>query len=265
MADALTLNEFESFAHQFAADHLDAYVTALTKRGANPSRKEINDSLWGTIGLSGPEVAVIDSPLLQRLRLVRQLGVVHWIYPGAIHTRFEHTLGVLRQVEYLAGAINNLGVQEGLGSLIDTGKVNLLRLAALLHDVGHAAFSHVSEHAIDSLDALASVPAEFGQVHRAEQRSLSEIFAYLIIQSPSMKRLIETLLNHDSDYISLNTRRSVNVEEIIDKLSRAIVGRSIDDRLPLLHEIISGPFDADKLDYFVRDARNADRGRDAHY
>lgn len=69
--------------------------------------------------------------------------------------------------------------------------------------------------------------------------------------------MIETLLNHDNDYITLNTRRQVNVEEIIEKLSHAIVGRSIDDRLPLLHEIISGPFDADKLDYFVRDARNA--------
>lgn len=257
MADSLTLDEFQSFANQFAADHLDGYIDALAKRGANPGRKEINDSLWGTIGLSGPEVAVIDSPLLQRLRLVRQLGVVHWIYPGAIHTRFEHTLGVLRQVEYLTGAINNLGIQEGLGALVNASKVNLLRLAALLHDIGHAAFSHVSEHAIDTLDALASVPAEFGQKHRAEQRSLSEIFAFLIVRSPSMKRLIETLLNHDNDYITLNTRRQVNVEEIIEKLSHAIVGRSIDDRLPLLHEIISGPFDADKLDYFVRDARNA--------
>lgn len=257
MADPLSLDDFQSFANKFAADHLDDYVAALAERAANPGRKEINDPLWGTIGLSGPEVAMIDSPLLQRLRLVRQLGVVHWIYPGAIHTRFEHTLGVLRQVEYLTGAINNLGIQEGLGLLIDTSKINLLRLAALLHDIGHAAFSHVSEHAIDTLDALSSISAEFGQKHRAEQRSLSEIFAFLIVRSPSMKKLVETLLNHDTDYISLNMKRQVNVDEIIDKLSRAIVGRSIDDRLPLLHEIISGPFDADKLDYFVRDARNA--------
>lgn len=257
MSAPLSLAEFEAFAFEFAADHLNGYVDSLIARGNNPGRKEINDPLWGTIGLSGAEVAVIDSPLLQRLRLIRQLGVVHWIYPGAIHTRFEHTLGVLRQVQYLCAAINTLGLQEGLRDLISPHKVNLLRLAALLHDIGHAAFSHVSEHAIDSLDALSSVPAEFGILHRAEQRSLSEIFAFFVVRSPAMRRLIDTLLHHDSDYIRLNTRHATNIDEIVEKLSRAIVGRSIDDRLPLLHEIISGPFDADKLDYFVRDARNA--------
>jgi len=257
MTQSIALAEFEEFAFQFAADHLDGYVAELRERGRNPTRKEINDPLWGTIGLSGPEVAVIDSPLIQRLRLVRQLGVVHWVYPGAIHTRFEHTLGVLRQVQYLATAIDTLGSQENIRDLIPTSKVNLLRLAALLHDVGHAAFSHVSEHAIDALDALTSIPAEFGQLHRAEQRSLSEIFAYFVVRSPSMKELISTLTDHDSDYIRLSGTRLSNVEQIVDKLSRAIVGKSIDDKMPLLHEIISGPFDADKLDYFVRDAKSA--------
>jgi HD superfamily phosphohydrolase len=255
--ESLTLADFQSFAEEFAAEHLDDYVAALAKRGCNPGRKEINDPLWGTISLSGAEVAVLDSPLLQRLRLIRQLGVVHWIYPGAIHTRFEHTLGVVRQTEYLAAAIDRLGSQHGLRDLIPQSMVNLLRLAALLHDIGHAAFSHVSEHAIDTLDALSSVPAEFGKAHRAEERSLSEIFAYFVVRSSAMKHLIGTLVDHDSDYIQLTGVRAANVDEIVDKLSRAIVGRSIDDRLPLLHEIISGPFDADKLDYFVRDARSA--------
>lgn len=257
MSQPLTLDEFREFSEQFAADHLDAYTRALAERGHPPGRKEINDPQWGTISLSGAEVAVLDSPLLQRLRLIRQLGVVHWVYPGAIHTRFEHTLGVLRQVQYLASAIDSLGAQQGLRDLVPQSKINLLRLAALLHDVGHAAFSHVSEHAIDALEVLSSVPVEFGQVHRAEQRSLSEIFAYFVVRSPAMRHLIEVLLDRDSDYIRLNSQRAANLDDIVEKVSRAIVGRSIDDRLPLLHEIISGPFDADKLDYFVRDARNA--------
>jgi HD-GYP domain-containing protein (c-di-GMP phosphodiesterase class II) len=159
----ITLAEFQRIAEAFAAKHLDDYVIAIKRRGRNPGRKEINDPLWGTIGLTGPEVAVIDSPLLQRLRLIRQLGVAHWVYPGALHTRFEHTLGVLRQVQYLCEAINNLGAQQNMRDLIDPNKVNLLRLAALLHDVGHAAFSHVSEHAIDTLDALTSLPSEFAR------------------------------------------------------------------------------------------------------
>lgn len=257
MDQQYSLADFQSFAENFAADHLDVYTLELARRGYIPGRKEINDPLWGTISLSGAEVAVLDSPLLQRLRLIRQLGVVHWVYPGAIHTRFEHVLGVLRQVQYLSTAIDSLGAEQGLRDLLPPGKVNLLRLAALVHDVGHAAFSHVSEHAIDTLPALASIAAEFGQVHRAEQRSLSEIFAYFVVGSPAMKQLVGVLVDHDSDYIRLNNVRAANIDEIVSKLGRAIVGRSIDDRLPLLHELISGPFDADKLDYFVRDARNA--------
>jgi len=254
---AITLSEFKGVAEEFAAFHLDGYVARLEARAAGPGRKEINDPLWGTIGLQGPEIAVLDSPLLQRLRLIRQLGVVHWVYPGALHTRFEHTLGVLRQVQYLCEAINNLGAQNGLPELINASKINLLRLAALFHDVGHAAFSHVSEHAIDTFDALSSLPAEFAREHKAESRSLSEIFAYFVARSPACRHLVGVLADQDSAYIKLNNNRGANVEEIIEKIGRAIIGRSIDDRLPLLHEIISGPFDADKLDYFVRDARAA--------
>lgn len=257
MLVSVALFEFQKFAEEFAAEHLDQYVIEMKRRGGNPSRKEINDPLWGTISLSGAEVAVLDSPLLQRLRLIRQLGVVHWVYPGAIHTRFEHTLGVVRQVQYLSAAINELGVQEGLQELIPQDKVNLLRLAALLHDIGHAAFSHVSERALEDLQALSSVPIEFEKIHRAENRSLSEIFAYFVAKSPSMREFLKTIIAHDNDYIRLNKAQNANLEEIVESVSRAIIGRSVDDRLPLLHEIISGPFDADKLDYFVRDARNA--------
>lgn len=254
----LRLADFKIFAETFAAEHLDEYIGDLQKRGRNPGRKEINDPLWGTIGITGPEVAIIDSPLVQRLRLIRQLGVVHWVYPGAIHTRFEHTLGVLRQVQYLCGAINVLGMQQGIDrELIDTNKLNLLRMAALLHDVGHAAFSHVSEHAIESLEALSTLSTEFARDSKGESKSLSEIFAYLVVRSPAVNRLLSTILDHQGGYITLSENRASNVEEIINKLSRAVIGRSIDDRLPLLHEIISGPFDADKLDYFVRDAHSA--------
>jgi deoxynucleoside triphosphate triphosphohydrolase SAMHD1 len=114
----INLNDFQIFAETFAEQHISAYAKSLSSNGFNPSRKEINDPLWGTISLSGSEVAILDSPLIQRLRYIRQLGVVHWIYPGAIHTRFEHTLGVLRQVQYLASAINTLGEQQGLRDLI---------------------------------------------------------------------------------------------------------------------------------------------------
>lgn len=257
MSEPHPLETFQSFAERFAAEHLDQYAETLRARGRNPGRKEINDPLWGTIGLSGPEVALIDSPLIQRLRLVRQLGVVHWVYPGAIHTRFEHTLGVLRQVQHLCSAVNNLGIQDGHGEIISQSKVNLLRMAAVLHDIGHAAFSHVSEHALDTMEGLGSISSEFALRHKVEGRSLSEIFAYFVVRSPSMRTLVCVLLDHDTNHIRLEEARDANADAVVHKIGNAIVGRSIDDQIPLLHEIISGPYDADKLDYFVRDSRAA--------
>ena len=186
---------------------------------------------------------------------------MHWIYPGAIHTRFEHTIGVLRQVQHLCGAINTLGSQQGFGELIDRSRINLLRLAALLHDVGHAAFSHVSEHALNVIEGFASVTSEFALVNKGESRSLSEIFAYYCVQSDAMRDLVAALIDHDTNYITLNETRTTNIGQIVEKLGNAIIGRSIDDRIPLLHEIISGPFDADKLDYFVRTPAEPGRRR----
>ncbi len=253
---SFALSDLQLLAEDFAAAHLDDYVAALRISDAGVRRKEVNDALWGTIGLTPLEVAILDSPLLQRLRYIRQLGVVHWVYPGAGHTRFEHTLGVLHQVQRLIQALNALGTQKGHQQLIDPGKVQLLRLCALLHDVGHAAFSHVSEKAFETLRGLGSLSSEFSRVHRIEDRRLSEIFAYLIARSRSMKELLGVLLDKHNG-IQLSSNRLDNLDAVVDGVARAIVGQKIDDRLPLLHEIISGPFDADKLDYYVRDARLA--------
>jgi len=100
------LDDVERLAHEFAQYHLNEYTQAIRDSGRSFARKEVNDALWGTIGLTSIEVALLDSPLLQRLRYVRQLGVIHWIYPGAVRTCFEHTLGVLHQVHHLTSALN---------------------------------------------------------------------------------------------------------------------------------------------------------------
>ena len=101
----------------------------------------IRDPIWNTIRLDPVAVAIIDTAAFQRLRYIRQLGLAHLVYPGATHTRFDHALGVyhlaVRALRILrAGAEVPADVWRG---------ADLIPYAALLHDIGHYAFSHALE------------------------------------------------------------------------------------------------------------------------
>jgi len=103
----------------------------------------IRDPLWDNIQLDDAAVALLDSPPMQRLRYVRQLGHAFLVYPGATHTRFEHALGAY----HLAGqALTNLEQKGELAEIPATDRA-AVRLAALLHDIGHYPFSHGLEEA----------------------------------------------------------------------------------------------------------------------
>src|SRR3977135_2419739 len=102
----------------------------------------VRDPLWQNIALEPAAVAIVDTRAFQRLRYVRQLGHAFLVYPGATHSRFEHALGAY----HLA--------RRALSQLEDAGDVRLdaadrvrLKLAALLHDIGHYPFSHSLEEA----------------------------------------------------------------------------------------------------------------------
>lgn len=93
--------------------------------------KTIRDSVHGNVKLSEAEVAILDTPEMQRLRGIKQLGFAYLVYPGANHTRFEHSIGVM----HLSGMLG-----EKLGEDLEK-----IRIAGLLHDVGHLPFSHLLE------------------------------------------------------------------------------------------------------------------------
>jgi HD superfamily phosphohydrolase len=103
----------------------------------------VRDHLWNNIRLDRRVLALVDSAPFQRLRYVRQLGHAFLVYPGATHTRFEHALGAY----HLAGVALSLLAERGELIHLPADEPPLIRLAALLHDVGHYPFSHALEEA----------------------------------------------------------------------------------------------------------------------
>src|SRR5437667_4810976 len=108
-----------------------------------PSRFEIvRDPLWNNIRLDPEALAVVDTPAVQRFRYIRQLGHAFLVYPGATHSRFEHALGAY----HLARRVLSQLEEAGDARLAPADRVEL-KLAALLHDIGHYPFSHALEEA----------------------------------------------------------------------------------------------------------------------
>ena len=102
----------------------------------------IRDPLWNTIVLDDVARRLIDTPVFQRLRYVRQLGLAHLVYPGATHTRFEHALGAYHLARRTLAVLDE---RHELDGAIAPGERAVVTAAALLHDVGHHPFSHALE------------------------------------------------------------------------------------------------------------------------
>ncbi len=100
---------------------------------------EIKDPVHGYVYITEQEKTVIDTYPMQRLRRLRQLAGSEYVYPGANHTRFEHSLGVM----FLSGQVL---VNPNISRVVSDEEVDMCRISALLHDCGHGPFSHVFEH-----------------------------------------------------------------------------------------------------------------------
>jgi len=106
-------------------------------------KTNIKDCIYGMIQVSNLCKEFINTREFQRLRNIKQLGLVYFVFPSAVHTRFEHSLGVM----HLSGVvIDNLKLH---GTVISTREKELIQLAGLLHDVGHIAFSHLFDYMLE--------------------------------------------------------------------------------------------------------------------
>ena len=106
------------------------------------SRLLIHDNVHGTLEFTSYERKIINSPFLQRLTQIHQLGLASLVYPGGVHNRFSHSLGVSHVSKRILKVLKNkVGLSDNEYDLY----LNTLKLAGLLHDIGHGPFSHVSE------------------------------------------------------------------------------------------------------------------------
>ncbi|MFX1482027.1 MAG: HD domain-containing protein [Promethearchaeota archaeon] len=173
---------------------------------------EVNDPVHGFIGLTDIEAKIINSQPYQRLRRIKQLSGGHFVYPTAEHTRFSHCMGAM----YLAGLSGKrLLSQMGLGD----EKLQEVRIAGLLHDIGHGPFSHVFEEAM------------------LEKRNMNheDVTEWIILKSE-----IGDLLEADG----------VSKKRIAD----LVRGREKTKKDSIIAGIVAGQIDADKMDYLIRDS-----------
>ena len=234
---------------------LEAYAARVRSAESGNSTKIINDPVWRTIRLEPFEVVLLDSPLLQRLRRVRQLGLASYVFPGANYSRFEHSLGALHQAQQMIEAIKrnarSSARQQYVPPLIPLSESDeiLIRTTALTHDVGHGFLSHVSERAIERLRTIdgnqtirqlrQQAKAFFGSVSHP---AVGEILSALCIMLPEWQDVLTCAkVPHWAETQSLSF-----------EVARLICGGR-DPKRPFLSEIISGPLDVDKLDYIPRD------------
>ena len=170
----------------------------------------IKDPLYGYVHITELEKKVIDTRPFQRLHRIKQLVFADYVYPGATHTRFEHSIGVMHLAGLLASSLPEQLSQE---------EVQEVKIAALLHDVGHGPFSHTYEHLLVK---------KLGKTH--------EDLTQWVIKSSELKDVL--------------SEEGLNVERI----AKLAVGKLLDKDKPFLDQIIRSAVDVDKMDFIQRDS-----------
>jgi len=216
---------------------------------------EVRCPLHGSIPFSALERRIIDHPFVQRLRHVSQLGFADLVYPGATHTRFNHALGVM----HVAGRVFDgivAAAPPDFHARFAPAEVarcrRLVRLAGLMHDMGHAPFSHAFEPLLPPRDRLPLPSHWYGEPPGPHDgQAAHEDYSVALIHALSAQAPDLLPPEDGQDIASLIDHRVRPTPQLAGK------GDPAAGIHPMLKQIISGEIDADRMDYLRRDAHFA--------
>lgn len=211
---------------------------------------KVLDNVHGFIGLTQVESEIISLPIFKRLRHLKQLSLANWVFPGAEHTRYIHSLGVMHVIDQMAISLH-----------YDSKERQLVRLAGLLHDLGHYPLSHVGEASYKEN----SIIDQTNYIERAKNSCKSRIdkLAEPTVEIDNLmtvhgdmyhhERITESVIRNNKQICELINKYCEFVK--IDQICAIITGNveyddSISDKVQLLHSEL----DADRIDYIMRDA-----------
>lgn len=203
---------------------------------------EVRDPVHGSIPIHDAEIEILEHPFFQRLRNIKQLGFSEYVFPGATHTRYLHSIGVLNVSTMVFNSLFRDRHDKETARLRET-----LRLGCLLHDIGHAPLSHSTESVMPMVSEL-KLPKRFLDLKTDRQASHEDYTIKSIVDSS----FTESFKGVKREFgIDPNAVAELVVGETSDPAYFTVGGVNY---FPLLHQLVSSEMDCDRMDYLLRDS-----------
>ena len=250
--------------------------------------KSILDPIHGLIRMTEEEMKIISHPLFHRLRGIKQNTFLYYVFPSANHTRFEHSIGVMHLAsEMLLNSFHNastlIGKREKYGleklsnilekdDFVNFEEILMdLRIAALLHDIGHGPMSHLFDEFAPSNKDFLSIIKEDQDLDKGEvdlSKELSDSL-YALVNNSDQKTLegpvehefvsyyFSSLVLRSNDFSANRIKKILTIMNSELELSKEIINKNNEryDLIPFLNQIVAGaPLDCDRMDYLLRDS-----------
>ena len=232
--------------------------------------KNILDDVHGLIPITSIEKEIIDTRIFKRLQDIKQLSLTHWIFPGSEHTRYSHSLGVMHIIDKMALSLN----------FSDEDR-QIVRLAGLLHDIGHYPLSHVGEAAYSkNIQSYGQEKEFFNGIIAAQYKEIEQ--KIVKIKNQVITKDFLTLQTNKFHHEKVSSKIATENKEILEIFEKYLkmpdfeIKQNIDNLKQQLHHMITGyvdmdmddslcvkiqllhsELDADRLDYLLRDSKSS--------